>query len=140
MPSLVPPVPAALLDANVLLRYLTDDPRDMADRARLLLERAERGEVRLVLTPLTVAECVWVLKSFYRHPLPAIASALGQVMTLDGVVTQQAAVMSAALTLMARHNVDFADAYFTELAQREGIGVATFDADFARLGVTLLNL
>lgn len=132
------PAPAALLDANILLRYLTGDPEALADRARLLLERAERGEVRLILTPLTVAECVWVLKSFYKRPLPAIAAALQQVMALDGLTTGQEGVVSAALTAMARHNVDFADAYLAELARRDGLSVATFDLDFGRLGVSLL--
>ncbi|BDP40758.1 ribonuclease VapC [Deinococcus aetherius] len=132
------PVSAALLDANILLRYLTGDPKPLADRARMLFERAERGEVRLILTPLTVAECVWVLKSFYKHPLPVIASALQQVMALGGVTTGQEGVVGDALTSMARHNVDFADAYLAELARRGGMSVATFDADFGRLGVTLL--
>ncbi|GBF05369.1 PilT protein domain protein [Deinococcus aerius] len=133
-------IPIALLDANILLRYLTGDPQPLADRARQLLERAERGEVRLVLTALTAAECVWVLKSFYKHPLPAIAAALRQVMMLDGVVTRQEAIVDAALTGMARHNVDFADAYLSELARREGMSVATFDGDFGRLGAALLTI
>ena len=60
----VPPVPNVLLDANVLPHYLIGDPQGMADRARTLLERAERGELMLILTPLILAECVWVLKSF----------------------------------------------------------------------------
>jgi predicted nucleic acid-binding protein len=132
------PVPTALLDANILLRYLSGDPEDLADRARLLFERAERGEVHLILTPLTVAECVWVFKSFYKHPLPAIAGALQQVMALEGVSTEQEGVVGAALLGMARHNVDFVDAYLAELARRDGLSVATFDRDFGRLGVALL--
>lgn len=133
-----PQAPTALLDANILLRYLTGEPEDLADRARRLFERAERGEVRLILTPLTVAECVWVLKSFYKHSLAAVAGALQQVMALEGVNTGQEGVVGAALLSMARHNVDFADAYLAEVARREGLSVATFDREFERLGVALL--
>lgn len=132
-------LPTALLDASILLRYLTGDPEPQADRARGVFERAERGEVRLILTPLTVAECVWVLKSFYKHSSAAIASALQQVMALGGVTTEQEGVVRAALTGMAHHNVEFTDAYLAELARRDGVSVATFDLDFSRLGATLLE-
>ena len=126
--------PEVLLDANVLLRYLTGDPAPMADRARVLLERAEGGEFTLLLTPLTMAECVWVLKSFYKQPLTAIAEALQQVLALDGLRVQDAGLISDALMSMARANVDFADAYLAELGKAGGLKVATFDQDFRRLG------
>lgn len=126
--------PEVLLDANVLLRYLTGDPVPMADRARALLERAESGELVLVLTPLTLAECVWVLKSFYKLPLNATAQALQQVLALDGLRIQDAALVTDALISMARNNVDFADAYLAELGKAGGLNVATFDQDFRRLG------
>ena len=131
--------PEVLLDANVLLRYLTGDPAPMADRARALLERAENGEFQLVLTPLIVAECVWVLKAFYKYSFAAIASALLQVLELDGLHAQDAGLISAALTSMARSNVDFADAYLAQMAQASAIKVATFDQDFSRLGAAILE-
>ena len=44
------------LDSNVLLRFLTGDPEDMAVKAaKNPMLRAERGEVLLVLSPLVVA-------------------------------------------------------------------------------------
>ena len=48
------------VDANVLLRFLTRDPEDMAAKAASLMLRAERGEVLLVVSPLTIAEMVSV--------------------------------------------------------------------------------
>ena len=131
--------PEVLMDANVLLRYLTGEPEAMADRARGLLERAGRGELHLVLTPLTVAECVWVLKSFYKHSYPAIADALQQVLDLDGLRMQQGEVVTNALVSMARNNVDFADAYLAELGKAEGVAVATFEGVFQRLGGQVLT-
>lgn len=131
--------PEVLLDANVLLRYLTGDPAPMADRARALMERAENGEFLLVLTPLIVAECVWVLKSFYKHSFATIANALQQVFELDGLHAQDAELISAALTSVARSNVDFADAYLAQMAQAGAVKVATFDQDFSRLGAAILE-
>ncbi|TSA86722.1 type II toxin-antitoxin system VapC family toxin [Deinococcus detaillensis] len=134
------PLEGVLLDANIVLRYLTNEPPEMAGRSRALLERAERGELRLILTPLVLAECVWVLKSFYKLPLVRISGALQQVLELGSVTTQQRPVISAALISMAQHNVDFADAYLAELARAEGLSVASFDQDFSKLSVTLVSI
>ncbi|AZI41609.1 type II toxin-antitoxin system VapC family toxin [Deinococcus psychrotolerans] len=134
------PLEGVLLDANVVLRYLTNEPPEMAGRSLALLERAERGELRLILTPLVLAECVWVLKSFYKLPLARISEALQQVFELGGVTTQQRPVISAALISMAQHNVDFTDAYLAELARAEGLSVASFDQDFSKLSVTLVSI
>ena len=57
-----------LVDANVLLRYLTVSPRHLADRAAILLETAERLRCTLVIPPLIVAEVVYILGSVYEWP------------------------------------------------------------------------
>ena len=33
------------VDANVLLRFLTGEPKDLADKAARLMARAEQGEI-----------------------------------------------------------------------------------------------
>ncbi len=73
------------VDANVLLRFLTGEPKDLADKAARLLARAEKGEIVLVVFPLVLAEVVWVLKSFYRHSLEDIAGALVPLISADGI-------------------------------------------------------
>lgn len=55
------------VDANVLVRFLTGEPTEMADRSERLLQRAQRGETTLRIHPVVVAETVWVLQSFYGH-------------------------------------------------------------------------
>ena len=57
------------LDANVILRFLTKDPPEMAERSARLMAQAERGEVSLYVSLLVLAEVIWVLMSFYRYSL-----------------------------------------------------------------------
>ncbi|MDO8186855.1 PIN domain-containing protein [Conexibacter sp. JD483] len=52
----------AFLDTNVIVRHLTGDPPEQAARATAVLATAER----LLLSDLIVAECVYVLQSFYE--------------------------------------------------------------------------
>jgi predicted nucleic acid-binding protein len=128
---------AAWLDANVLLRVLTDEPKALANRAQALMKRAERGDVVLVLPVVVLAEVVWVLGSYYGYDRARIATGLQPVITARGIAAEASNDVLEALTLMADHNVDFPDAYVAALAARRHERVATFDSDFRKLPVQL---
>jgi predicted nucleic acid-binding protein len=125
------------VDANVLLRFLTRDPKDMAEKAASLMLRAERGEVLLVVSPLTVAELVWVLKSFYRRTLSEITKVVVPLLGADGIEVEERDLMVRALELARDKNVDFADAVLALQAVRRDEAVCTFDVtDFKKLPAT----
>lgn len=122
------------VDANVLLRFLTGEPPAMAEESRLLMTRVVSGEVRLKVTPLILAEVLWVLKSFYGYGLDRIRNALVPLLAAPGIETEDRDLAVAALALAAEKNVDFVDAYLSLRAQAAGEAVCTFDAtDFRRL-------
>jgi predicted nucleic acid-binding protein len=122
------------LDANVVLRFLTGEPEELAQPAAELMRRAEAGEFLLVLSPLVVAEIVWVLKSFYRRSYRDIAGAVVPFLSADGVEVEEREVLIRAIELARDKNVDFADAVLALEAVRAGETVCTFDkTDFKRL-------
>lgn len=123
------------VDANVILRLLTGDPPHLAQRSLRLAEQAERGEVTLKISPIVIAEIVWVLSSFYRYPRAQIAEVLIPLVTAEGVVMEEAEQVIAALDRMVTANVDFIDAFIAEIARREGGAVVSFDRDFRRLDI-----
>ena len=53
-----------LVDTNVLVRFFTGQPREMAAKAKALVAAADAGEVVLELLPVIVAETVYTLESF----------------------------------------------------------------------------
>lgn len=122
------------LDANVVLRFLTREPPDLAERSAELMRRAEQGEVRLVLGPLIVAEIVWVLRSFYELPMDRIADVVTAFVSAHGIETEERSRIVAALALSRDHNVDFIDAMLALRAAADDETVCTFDhTDFKRL-------
>ncbi len=122
------------VDANVLLRFLTGEPEPMAARAARLMRRAEAGEALLVLSPLVVAEMVWVLKSFYGRSHADIARVLVPLLSADGVEAEDREILIRAIELARDENVDFADAVLALQAVRSRETVCSFDAtDFRRL-------
>jgi predicted nucleic acid-binding protein len=112
----------------------------MAQRAATLMRGAEAGEVLLVVSPLVVAEMVWVLKSFYRRSAAEIAHVLVPLLSADGVEAEDREVLIRSLELARDKNVDFADAVLALEAARNGEVVCTFDeTDFRRLPTTWLS-
>jgi predicted nucleic acid-binding protein len=116
-----------LLDANVLIRFITKDVPDKAERARALLKRGEVGEVRLILNAMVVAEVVYILRAHYKFTYEDIETILLQLIGSNAVETLERSVVERALMMVTRHNVDFEDAYFDVLADVQGWQVASFD-------------
>ena len=86
------------------------------------------------MATLVLAEVVWVLKSFYKHPMARISDVLVPLITAEGIAAEEPDVAVGALHLAATTGVDFADAYLALRSQRSGEPVCTFDrTDFAKM-------
>ncbi|HOS94449.1 MAG TPA: PIN domain-containing protein [Armatimonadota bacterium] len=104
------PVPVSVVDANVLLRFLLDDHPELSGKAAAILERMERGGEVLHCDPVTLAEVVWVLGSFYKQPNDAIARALEPILKAEGLRMPEKARYIRALGLFAHTVASFGDA------------------------------
>ena len=128
------------IDANVILRFLTGDPPDMATKVRLLFDAVEQGKLKLLIDEIVVAETVWVLKFFYGYRNGDIARTFGELLSNDGVEADDKPALLAALSLFAEKNIDFADALVAVHMWQKGMQeIFSFDRDFDRLsGITRL--
>jgi len=52
-------MPACFLDTNILLRFLTRDDEQKAQQALDLLLRIERGEEKVITSPLVIFETIF---------------------------------------------------------------------------------
>ncbi len=124
----------ACVDANVILRFLTNDPPEMAEQAAAVFAAAQEGSLVLNVAEIVVAETVWVLQSFYKYPHEAIAQVLSELLANDGIESEDKPGLLAALAFYQAKNVDFADALLAVHARRQGIAeVFSFDRHFDRL-------
>jgi predicted nucleic-acid-binding protein len=129
----------AYIDSNVILRFLTQDPPAMADRARKLIKEAIQGQFTLIITSLTVAEVVWVLESYYGHPKKRISENLSQFLLCDGIEVENQGLIIEALSIYYDKNIDFADAVFGVQALKKGPPIVySFDQHLNRIpGLTI---
>ena len=128
------------VDANVILRFLTGEPADMAAQASVLFDAVDRHELTLVVDEITVAETVWVLQSFYGYAHRDIARVVQELLSHSGIELEDKEGLLSALHLFAQKNVDFADALVAVKMERQELSeIFSFDRHFDRLpGVTRL--
>ncbi len=123
-----------LIDANVILRYLTKDPPAMAEAALKIFDEARNGKISLSIIPITVAEVVWVLGSFYGYSKQQIAETMTQFLMCEGLEVENLDLLIEALSLYHEKNLDFADAVLATTALRKGPKVVySFDRHLNRV-------
>jgi len=121
-----------LVDTNLIIRYFVQDHEKHARAAGKLFEACDRGDVAIVVLPVVLAECVFVLESFYKHPRGDIASALSALISSPGVEIREVAIYLDALDRYRKTKVHFVDCTIAATASVENTPVATFDQDFRK--------
>jgi predicted nucleic-acid-binding protein len=103
----------------------------MARRATSVL--AESGP--LLLADLVVAECVYVLESFYEVERTQVAGLMRAAIALPSIETIDADLLLRALAVYEVDRLDFAEAYLVAQAEASGVGqIVSFDRSIDRLG------
>ncbi len=121
-----------LVDTNLIVRYLVQDHEKHAKAAGRLFDACDRGDVVIVVLPAVLAECVFVLESFYEHPRGDIASALGRLISSPCVEIDGAAIHLDALDRYRKTKVHLVDCLIAATAATENMPVASFDQDFRK--------
>ncbi len=121
-----------LIDTNLIVRYLVDDHETHSKAATKLFDACDRGEVIIIVLPAVLAECVFVLESFYRHPRARVAAALERLISSPGIEIHSPAVHLDALARYRSTKLHFVDCLIAATAAANKLTVATFDQDFRK--------
>jgi predicted nucleic-acid-binding protein len=114
-----------LVDTNLIVRYLVQDHERHAKAAGKLFDACDRGAVVIVVLPTVLAECVFVLESFYEHPRGDIVAALGRLIASPGVEIGSVEIHLDALQRYQKTRVHFVDCLIAATSAAEEIPVAT---------------
>jgi predicted nucleic-acid-binding protein len=103
---------------------MTGDPPDMAAKATAVLAAGER----LLLADLVLAECVYVLESFYEVDRERVAELMRAAIALPSIAVLDVLLLLRALEVHEVDRLDFAEAYLVANAETTGVGaVMSFD-------------
>src|SRR5258708_2913007 len=98
-----------LVDTNLIVRHLVQDHARHAKAAGKLFDACDRGELTLVVLPAVVAECVFVLESFYKQPRTAVARVMSGLISSPGIELADLAVHLDALDRYSKSKLHFVD-------------------------------
>ena len=121
-----------LLDANILIRFLTKDHEEHYLKSVEIFHKIEAGETEALLMDFILAEVVYVLKRVYKHEKNDISSALKKLLLYKHLYTENKLVTFEALDIYAKRNIDFADAMLCAKKSIEGFEIISFDKDVKR--------
>jgi predicted nucleic acid-binding protein len=119
----------AFLDTSVLVRYLTGEPPDQAERASALIEADQELRVPVI----AVAETAYVLSSVYGVERARVVDVLIDLLARVNITTHELSRERVAEALgLCRHSrrTSFADALIWAAAFTVDAEVFTFDQRF----------
>jgi predicted nucleic-acid-binding protein len=122
------------LDANVVLRYLTDDDRVQSPKAARLFEEDLSEDEPGFVAAVVLAEVVWVLRRHYAQKRSQIAATVQKLLAADRLVLEHPQAVAGAVLAMMQDNVDFTDALIAGIGADFGCAhTVTFDRRASRL-------
>lgn len=113
-----------LLDTNVVLRSLLNDDKYLAEEARKIIE--EGAEITIEI----LAECVFVLSSFYKYTRQDTADALLEA--LKRIHCERKTIGNLSLRFYASSNLSYPDCILVAEAVNNSRDIATFDRALKR--------
>lgn len=128
----------ALVDTNILVRYLTGEPPELAAKAAEIMD----GQERLGLTSVVVAEVGYVLSRVYGIDRTSIVDELIRLLQKENIytaTTSKSLLLEALLLCRPSRRIAFADAMIWAEARHRGIDrVYTLDRRFPGDGIERL--
>jgi predicted nucleic-acid-binding protein len=122
------------LDANILVRYLTQDDPAQAAQATELIEHRLTGDEPGFVSVVAVAEIVWVLRRHYRFDRKRIVQAVELMLAADTLVLEREREVFLALDALNEGAGEFADALIGALSMAAGCSIVlSFDRRAVRL-------
>lgn len=117
-----------ILDANMILRYLTTDNKEMADYVENILINE-----KVLVFPEVIAEVVYVMKSVYKCERIQIAEGIIEFMSIPNVLSNCGSVIHKALETFRDNNLDFVDCVLYAYHTEQGYEICTFDKKLNKL-------
>ncbi len=122
-----------LLDTNVIVRHLVQDDPQQCKIASDLFSQCDQGDIALVILPSVLAETVFVLESFYKHPRADIAATLSSLISSPGIEVDELANQLNAFDWYQRTSLHFVDCVLAATSLAEELEVSTFDRDLKKV-------
>jgi predicted nucleic-acid-binding protein len=126
----------ALLDTNVLIRFLTSDKTKKFRGVYTLFEFLEQGDFRVELKLIVLFQVVFVLKSFYSIPRKDIANGMLGILEYKGIVVKEKRIVRRTIELWHGSKLDIIDCYLIACLEGDRQNILySYDRDFDKFEI-----
>ena len=126
----------ALLDTNVLIRFLTSDKTEKFRGVYALFESLEQGDLRVELKLIVLFQVVFVLKSFYFVPIEDIASGMLGILEYKGIIVKEKKIIRRTIELWRDSKLDIVDCYLVACLEGDRQNILySYDRDFDKFKI-----
>lgn len=122
------------IDANVILRYLTNDVPEQAKQVEELFNRVEVGNEDVFLPDIILADIIWILEKYYKQTREDIREWITAILSLQGLTFSDKKMALNALDIYVAKKIDWSDASAAiQMQQRDITEIYSFDKHFDRI-------
>ena len=126
----------ALLDTNVLIRFLTHDKGTKYKRLYTFFESLERGEITVEVKLIVLFQVIFVLLSFYSVPKEQIVAGLTDLLNYKGITIKEKKIVQRTLKLWREKNVEIVDCYLVACLEKDTQNILySYDRDFNKFKI-----
>ena len=122
-----------IIDTNILLRLIIDEPSQLQLEARKIVDRIEKGKAIAIINELVIAECIWVLSSIYKRQKQEIVSIVGDTVLRDNFEVRDKDIIAEAFDIFVNNNISWVDSYLYCQSKKLGLNLVTFDEKLIKL-------
>jgi predicted nucleic acid-binding protein len=111
-------------DTNILVRYLIDGDKTLAEAAR---------KTGIWLPNAIVFEAVYVMRSVYKVEREEIFEKVARILLLPGVESERDLVFNTLADFKTYQNLGLTDCYVLNIAKKNNIEIVTKDQDLLKI-------
>ncbi len=126
----------ALLDTNVLIRFLTSDKSKKFRRVYTLFKSLEQGDLRVELKLIVLFQVVFVLRSVYSVPREDIAAGMLGILEYKGIIVKEKKIVRRMIELWHDSKLDIVDCYLIACLEGDRQNILySYDRDFDKFKI-----
>ena len=126
----------ALLDTNVIIRFLTSDKSPKYKTLYSFFESLEQGKMRVELKLIVLFQAIFVLKSYYQIPEGQIAERMLELIEHKGIAIKEKKIVRRTLELWRENNLEIVDCYLIACLEGDTQNLLySYDRDFDKFNI-----
>lgn len=121
------------VDTNVLLDFLFKR-KPGYEKALNLINDCRTEKVQIFIPGIVFPELEWVIRSFYKQPKELILEFLDELISLEGILTEDKVNLQQALNVFRQLNIKFTDSIIlTQVQNFKPDEFLTFDENLKKI-------